>query len=108
MATFLQQQVLGNQNVTQIYALEPMTHLQTANHYPDMVGVESIQQFALLNQVTLSSDQYGGSPLPGHSFPINASYAGEPLPEGVVAPQAYCTNSRGWTSATKAATTRLS
>ena len=95
MATFLQQQVLGNQNVTQIYALEPMTHLQTANSYPDMVGVESIQQFALLNQVTLSSDQYGGSPLPGHSFPINASYAGEPLPEGVVAPQAYCTNCQG-------------
>src|SRR5664279_3920911 len=31
MATFLQQQVLGTQNVTGIYALEPMTHLQTAN-----------------------------------------------------------------------------
>jgi len=31
MATFLKQQVLGTQNVTGIYALEPMTHLQTAN-----------------------------------------------------------------------------
>src|ERR1019366_3147618 len=38
MATFLQQTVLGTNNVTGIYALEPMTHLQTANNYPDMVG----------------------------------------------------------------------
>src|ERR1017187_3483007 len=61
MATFLQQQVLGTQNVTGIYALEPMTHLQTANNYPDMVGLETIQQFAMLNQITLSSDQEGGT-----------------------------------------------
>ena len=75
MATFLQQKVLGMQNVTGIYALEPMTHLQTANNYPDMVGLETIQQFAMLNQITLSSDQSGGTPLTGHSYPINASYA---------------------------------
>src|ERR1017187_2734403 len=61
MAPFLQQQVLGTQNVTGIYALEPMTHLQTANNYPDMVGLETIQQFAMLNQITLSSDQEGGT-----------------------------------------------
>ncbi len=30
MATFLKQHVLGNNNVTGIYVLEPMTHLQTA------------------------------------------------------------------------------
>ena len=89
MATFLQQKVLGGQNVTQIYALEPTTHLQTANKYPDMVGLETIQQFAMLNQVTLSSDQYGGALLAGHSFPINASYADVPLPVGVVPPSAY-------------------
>src|ERR1022692_1146583 len=52
-ATFLQQKVLGMQNVKEIYALEPMTHLQTTNKYPDMVGLETIQQFAMLNQVTL-------------------------------------------------------
>ena len=63
MATFLQQKVLGAQNVTGIYALEPMTHLQTANNYPDMVGLETVQQFAMLNQVTLSSDANGGTPL---------------------------------------------
>ena len=95
MATFLQQSVLGNQNVTQIYALEPMTHLQTANNYPDMVGLETIQQFAMLNQVTLSSDQYGGSPMAGHSFPINASYADATLPVGVVPPSQLCPNCQG-------------
>jgi hypothetical protein len=55
MATFLQQQVLGTQNVTGIYALEPMTHLQTASNYPDMAAPETIQQFAMLNQITLSA-----------------------------------------------------
>lgn len=95
VASFLQQNVLGNQNVTEIFALEPMTHLQTANNYPDMVGLETVQQFAMLNQVTLSSDQYGGSPLAGHSFPINASYANVPLPVGVVPPQQFCTNCQG-------------
>src|SRR5664279_4950636 len=95
MATFLQQQVLGTQNVTGIYALEPMTHLQTANNYPDMVGLETVQQFAMLNQITLSSDQYGGTPLAGHSYPINDSYAEVPLPIGVVPPQQYCANCQG-------------
>src|ERR1035441_10631580 len=59
MGSFLQQKVLGNQNVTGIYALEPMTHLQTANLYPDMVGLETVQQFAMLNQITQSSNGEG-------------------------------------------------
>ena len=44
MAPFLQQNVLGGKNVTGIYALEPMTHLQTAatGTYPDMVALETI------------------------------------------------------------------
>ncbi len=95
MATFLQQSVLGNQNATAIYALEPMTHLQPAVNYPDMVGLETIQQFAMLNQVTLSSDQYGGTPLAGHSYPINASYADVPLPVGVAPPLQVCANCQG-------------
>jgi hypothetical protein len=48
MATFLKQSVLGGNNVTSIFALEPMTHLQTANNYPDMAGVEAIEQFAMV------------------------------------------------------------
>src|ERR1019366_8802423 len=95
MATFLNQQVLGGKNVTGIYALEPMTHLQTANDYPDMVGLETIQQFAMLNQITLSSDQEGGTPYTGQSYPINDSYADVPLPIGVVPPQQYCANCQG-------------
>jgi hypothetical protein len=107
-ATFLQQKVLGMQNVTQIYALEPTTHLQTANDYPDMVGLETIQQFAMLNQVTLSSDQYGGTPLAGHSYPINASYASGPLPAGVVPPSAFCSNCQGIDSTMRKPTMRPS
>ena len=65
MATFLRQHVLGRKNVTGIYALEPMTHLQTASNYPDMVAPGTIQQFALLNQITLSSGSRPNiSPIP--------------------------------------------
>jgi len=95
MATFLQQKVLGWQNVTEIYALEPMTHLQTANNYPDMVALETIQQFAMLNQVTMSSDLSGGSPYAGQSYPINASYAAGLLPVGVASPAPPCPNCQG-------------
>lgn len=95
MATFLQQKVLGTNNVTDIYALEPMTHLQTTNNYPDMVALETIQQFAMLNQITLSSDSAGGTPYIGQSYPINASYASGPLPIGVVRPSQFCPNCQG-------------
>ena len=54
MATFLEQKVLGTKNATGIYALEPMTHLQTASQHPDMVALETVQQFAMLNQSALS------------------------------------------------------
>jgi len=94
MATFLQQEVLGKHNVTQIYALEPMTHLQTANDYPDMVGLETIQQFAMLNQITLSYPNVG-PPYAGQSYPLNASYSANSLPDGVVPPTAFCANCQG-------------
>ncbi len=85
MATFLQQKVLGSQNVTGIYALEPMTHLQTANKYPDIVGLETIQQFAMLNQTSAS---YQGSPLvTANSYPVFASYAAESVPDYVAPPE---------------------
>lgn len=95
MATFLQQKVLGMQNVTGIYALEPMTHLQTANNYPDMVGLETIQQFAMLNQITLSSDQEGGTPYTGQSYPLNASYSSGSIPSGFPVPPQFCPNCQG-------------
>lgn len=85
MATYLKTHLLGTNNVTGIYTLAPMTHLQTANNYPDMAAIWFIQQFALLNQVTIyddaSTDTYTAN-----SFPINVSYAEGCVPEGVAIP----------------------
>lgn len=87
MATFLKQHVLGRKNVNRICALEPMTHLQTPNNYPDMAAIGYIQQFALLNQITLTGEGGAGSPLiTGNSYPLNASYASGPVPSGVATP----------------------
>ena len=69
MATYLKEEVLGAHNVTAIYTLEPMTHLQTADKYPDMAAILYIQQFALLNQITL--DAYTAN-----SYTLSASYSG--------------------------------
>jgi len=93
MATFLQ--VLGAENVTSIYALEPMTHLQKPSHLPDMVGLETVQQFALLNQITLSSDLKGGTPHTGQSYPLNASYSSASIPSGLPAPSPFCLTCQG-------------
>lgn len=87
MAGFLQQHVLGTENVTGVYALESMTHLQTANNYPDMVAIETVQQFALLNQITLLTEPPPINALyTGNSYPINASYASGALPTAVATP----------------------
>ena len=88
LATYLKQQVLRGNNVTAIYALQPMTHLQTANDYPDLASMAYIQQFALLNQISLTG--YGGpgtTSYPANSYPLRVSYgASQPLPAGVVTP----------------------
>jgi hypothetical protein len=72
--------------VTSIYAMEPMTHLQTVNGYPDMAALEMVQQFALINQFTMYSDVQLDNPTAGNSFPINVSYALGSVPSGVVTP----------------------
>ena len=95
MAPFLQQQVLGKQNVTSIYALAPMTHPQGAGNLPDMAALETIQQFALQNQITLSSDLVGGHPYTGYNYPIYASYAPGSVPSGVAVPSQYCPTCQG-------------
>ncbi|HEX4076735.1 MAG TPA: histidine phosphatase family protein [Candidatus Acidoferrales bacterium] len=96
MGSFLQDNVLGGHNVTGIYALEPMTHPQTANDYPDMVALETIQQFAMLNQITISD---GGNPptfTSANSYPIFASYApAQTLPPNVVAQASPCPGCQG-------------
>ncbi|MGA2833576.1 MAG: hypothetical protein ABSE55_10955 [Terracidiphilus sp.] len=95
MASFLQSKVLGMNNVTGIYALEPMTHQQTTNGYPDMAAAETIEQFALLNQITLSSNLTGGAFYTGSNFPIYASYALGSVPSGVAEPLSACPNCQG-------------
>ena len=88
MATFLQQKIMGGKNVTGIYALIPMTHLQTANQYPDMAGLETVEQFAMLNQSTLSFPSF--APVTANSYPVNISYSSAPLPDKVHAPLLNC------------------
>ncbi len=83
-ATFLKQEVLGTKNVTGIYALQPMTHLQTASQYPDMAALMTLQQFALLNQITLPDAD--SALVTGNSYPINASYTPGSIPIGVAPP----------------------
>jgi hypothetical protein len=97
MATYLKQQVLGTKNVTGIYTLEPMTHLQTTPTYadiPDMTAVGFIQQFALLNQITLPINSTG-STYTANSFPLYAAYATGSVPSGVVTPNPFIPGAQG-------------
>jgi hypothetical protein len=94
LAAFLKSKVLGMKNVTGIYTLAPMTHLQTAKKYPDMAAVEFIQQFTFLNQMALSAAP--GSPsFTGNNFPINASYASGAVPKGVTGPPVFIPGCQG-------------
>jgi hypothetical protein len=97
MASYLKQQVLGGQNVTRIFTLQPMSHLQTANNYPDMAAIGYIQQFAMLNQVSLTALGGYNSPLyTANSYPLNtAYYSTAPLPSGVAVPYIPCTSCQG-------------
>ena len=88
LATFLQQKVLGGANVNGIYALTPITHLQTANEYPDMGGLMTVEQFAMLNRTTLSIPQ--ASAVTASSYPVNMSYSVAALPDGVHVPLVNC------------------
>ncbi len=88
MGTFLQQSVLGGSNVNGIYALAPMTHRQTAHNYPDMAGLTTMEQFAMLNLTTMSVP--GASPVSASSYPLNVSYSSATLPDGVHAPLVSC------------------
>ena len=95
MATFLKTNVLGSATVTGIYTLEAMTHLQTAAGLPDMAAIGTIQQFAMMNQITVTIDHGSSVYYPGNSFPINASYATVALPSGVAPPIVACGDCQG-------------
>ncbi len=96
MATYLKQQVLGGSNASGIYAISPMTHLQTSNNLPDMAAMGAIQQFAMLNQFTQPLFGTATTATTASSFPLNVSYAaGMVLPTGVVAPFLGCPSCQG-------------
>jgi hypothetical protein len=95
MGSYLHQQVLGNENVTEIYALEPMTHLQTANQFPDLVPLETIQQFAMLNSVMLNQSPSGPVLYTANGFPINDGYLASQVIPGVAAPIIDCESCQG-------------
>jgi len=88
MATYLKQQLLGSNNVSGIYALQPMSHLQTARQLPDMAALGFIQQFALLNQTTVLGTT-------ANSFPINVAYLPGDVPAGVTTPNPYVPLAQG-------------
>lgn len=89
MAGYLKQRLLGSSNVTGIHVLEPMTHLQTPNQYPDMAAIGFMQQFALLNQITIQGTT-------AYSYPLFAGYGGPgDVPAGVVAPDPYIPGAQG-------------
>jgi hypothetical protein len=89
MGTYLKQQLLGTNNVTGIHVLEPMTHLQAANKYPDMAAIGFIQQFALLNKITIQGTT-------ADSYPLYAAYGGsEDVPSGVAEPKPYIPGAQG-------------
>ncbi len=88
MATYLKNQILGSKNVTGIYALAPMTHLQTANKYPNMAAIGYIQHFALLNQINVRGTT-------ANSYPIHTAYAPGSVPDGVVEPNPYISGAQG-------------
>ncbi len=74
-------QLAGTTSVNGIYALTPMSHLQTASRFPDMAAAEAVEQFALLTPVTMSTIYPGyGSPYTTGGYPIDASPASNSCP----------------------------
>lgn len=91
LGTWLHTSLLNSANVRGIYALEPATRLQTANNYPDLVPLEIIEQFALLNQYTENVPQ----PVTGDSFPVGVSYSPDSVPQNAVAPLSFPSSCQG-------------
>jgi hypothetical protein len=92
MGSFLKQNVLGGQNVSGIFTLEPTTHPQTVKQYPDIVPLETMQQFAMLNVI---EQWHLNDSLAASSFPLDVSYPSDDVPDGVVRPFLTCSNRQG-------------
>ena len=72
-----------------------MATLQTPGKLPDMAGLEAVQQFSVLNQITLSSNTSDGDPYMGQNSPVNRLIARRHrLPLGVYT-FTYCPTCQG-------------
>jgi len=81
-----------------------MTHLQAANDYPDMASLETIQQFAMLNQISLTDGN--NPPVTANSYPIFTSYSADSVPTGVAPPVFPARLAKVLTSPTRTKTTK--
>ena len=72
-----------------------MTHLQTTSNYPDMAALETVQQFALLNMVTLEGSSGGPALYAANSFPLNVGYAQGQVVQEVAPPLIACASCQG-------------
>jgi hypothetical protein len=88
LATYLKERVLAGNNVNVIATLEPMTHPQTVNDYPDMTGIAYIQQFALLNRLTLQGTT-------AYSYFLAATYGPGSEPAGAYTPTSHVAATQG-------------
>jgi hypothetical protein len=89
LATYLHTNLLNSANVNGIYALEPATRMQGG--YPDMVPLEIVEQFAMLNEYSENAPQA----LVANSFPVNVSYSLASVPKTAATPPAYPPNCQG-------------
>jgi hypothetical protein len=87
LGKYIKTNILNSANPNGIYALQPCTHLQTVNNYPNMVPLIVMEQFALLNQYPLPQST-PAQDVVAASFPIKVSYTEDSLPP-VAAAQPY-------------------
>ena len=93
LSSFLKRNVAGDGPLVGIYALEPMTHLQTPSRYPDIVPLETVEQFAMLNQFTI--EQAGYPTTTANSYPVFSSYRQGSVPPLVAPPVSFCSACQG-------------
>ncbi len=91
LGAYLHSTLLNQASVNGIYVLEPATHLQTANNYPDLVPLETVEHFAMLNQysITSASTTPAATTFTANSFPVNICYTAASVPPGVVTPSFF-------------------
>ena len=91
LGTYLHSTLLNQAGVNGIYVLEPATHPQTENNYPDLVPLETVEHFAMLNQYSITSapSTPAATTFSGNSFPVNDCYTSASVPPGVAIPSSF-------------------